>query len=80
MPFYLIIDHFMHKNLLKILLKLNLGEKHGLHFTQKIIFSFNRVFPFYVTVHYKWKTIQTGCCHSIKGDQDHLIEVTTKRS
>ena len=41
MPFYVTIDHFMHKNLLKILLKLNLGEKHGLHFTQKIIFSFN---------------------------------------
>ena len=80
MPFYVTIDHFMHKNLLKILLKLNLGEKHGLHFTQKIIFSFNWVFPFYVTVHYKWKTIQTGCCHSIKGDQDHLIEVTTKRN
>ena len=41
MPFYVIIDHFMHKNLLKILLKLNLGEKHGLRFPQKIIFSFN---------------------------------------
>ena len=41
MQFYVIIDHFMHKNLLKILLKLNLGEKHGLRFPQKIIFSFN---------------------------------------
>ena len=41
MPFYATIDHFVHKNLLKILLALTSGEKHGLHFTKKIIFSFN---------------------------------------
>ena len=31
-----------------------------------------------MTIHFKWKTIQPGCCHSLKGDHDHLIEVTTK--
>ena len=44
-----------------------------------LFFSSNWAVPFYVTVHYKWKTSQTGCCHSIKGGQDHLIEVTTKK-
>ena len=28
-----------------------------------------------MTVHYKWKTIQTGRWDSIKGDHNRLIEV-----
>ena len=77
MPFYATIDHFEYKNSLKILLTLISGEKNELNFTLKLILSFNWVVPLYVTVHYRWKTIQTGCCQSLKGDQDHLIEVTT---
>ena len=77
MPFYATIDHFEYKNSLKILLTLISGEKNELNFTLKLILSFNWVVPLYVTVHYRCKTIQTGCCQSLKGDQDHLIEVTT---
>ena len=35
MPFYAIIDHFMYKNSLKVLLTLILGEKKGLNFAKK---------------------------------------------
>ena len=35
MPFYAIIDHFMHKNSLKVLLTLISGEKKGLNFAKK---------------------------------------------
>ena len=79
MLFYAIIDHFMCKNTLKVLLTLISGEKKVLSFVKKIILSFNWVRLLYVTIHYRWKTIQTGCCHSLKGDHDNLIEVTSKK-
>ena len=30
-----------------------------------------------VTIQYKWKTIQTGCWDSLKGDNDPFIDITT---
>ena len=41
MLFYAIIDHFMCKNTLKVLLTLISGEKKVLSFVKKIIPSFN---------------------------------------
>ena len=45
MPYYAIIDHLMHKDLLKILLILISGDNRGLNFTRKIVPSFVRVLP-----------------------------------
>ena len=70
MPFYDVTDHLINKNSLKLLQTSISGENYGLNFTKKIILSFNGVLLIDVIVHYRWKTI--------KGDHDHLIEMSMK--
>ena len=71
MPFHPIIDSLMNKHSLKNATDIDFRIKFHL----KIILSFISLLP-QVNIHYRWKTIQTGCYDLVKGDQDCLIEVT----